>query len=610
MYHGRTLKVLNTLVALSAATMLAVNAYAATSTGATLVFNYPNGFTGSYPAIRTAYSGQLQAAALNLTGVGVQHEAGAAWYTTPQNITSFTTDFTFQIQAPSSVPAIQGITFCVQNTNSTSDPTQYGDNAVGDANLSGYGAYALSGQFPLINSVAVAFDLNNHSQTNYPASGSPNSTGLFINSGPGGHLIPEIDLNPSGINLYSGHTMSAHIVYDGSLLTMTLLDTVTNAQLRASWPVNIPAVLGGSTGWVGFTGGEITPLSNNVLTWSFSQGYAPRLSAPTFSVAAGSYTSAQTVSISGPAGATIYYTTNGQQPTSSSTRYTGPITVSSSRAVQAVAIETGYTDSLVATANYQIAPTATPLINFPSGFGNAANLVTVNGTALFNGSALQLTDTARNGEVGTAWYAVPVNVQSFTTSFTLKLSNAQANGMTFTLQNQPPASSDTSILDVSGGPNALANYADGLGYSGGAGTGAVNSGLLSSAAVIFDLYSGSGNMTGLYTNGAALSGSSIDMTSSGLSLHSGNPLNVTLNYNGTNLSMTITDSSTKASFSKSWAINIPSTVGGNTAYVGFTGATGGLTAQQQITSWTYSTSSGQTTTTTPVPNAPTNVAVQ
>ena len=281
--------------------------------------------------------------------------------------------------------------------------------------------------------------------------------------------------------------------------------------------------------------------------------------------------------------------------------------MSSSEVVQAVAIEAANTDSLVATANYEIAPAGTPLISFPGGFANASNLVTVNGAAKLNGSAIQLTDTARNSEVGTAWYDVTVNVQSFTTSFTLQLLNPGANGMTFTIQNQPPASSDSAILYVSGGPNALANDGPGLGYSGGAGTGAVNAGILSSVAVIFDLYNGSGNLTGLYTNGAVPTGSSIDMSSSGLSLHSGNPLNVTLAYNGTALTMTITDTKTKASFSKSWTIDIPTTVGGSTAYVGFTASTGGLTAVQDVMSWTYSAAAGQAAA---VPAAPTNLHVQ
>jgi hypothetical protein len=98
-------------------------------------------------------------------------------------------------------------------------------------------------------------------------------------------------------------------------------------------------------------------------------------------------------------------------------------------------------------------------------------------------------------------------------------------------------------------------------------------------------------LTGLYTNGAMPEGSSIDMTSSGLRLHGGNPLNVRLAYDGTALMMTIRDSVTKASFSHSWTIDIPTTVGGNTAYVGFTASTGGQNANQFIQSWTYAAAS-------------------
>lgn len=576
------------------------------SAGASLVFNYPSGFAGASGAVHGAWASTIVGSAIDLTSTGAQHEAGGAWYVTQQNITAFTTDFTFQITPSGTLPTIQGITFCVQNTNSTTNPTSHGIDASSDANLAGYGTYALNGQQPMINSIAVLFNLNNNSQDNYPSGGQPSATGLYINGGPLGALVPEIDLNPSGINLYSGHIMAVHIVYDGSILTMTLRDTVNNAQYRTSWPVNIPAIMGGNSAWVGFTGGEIPPTAQNILTWDFYEGYNTRLATPTFSVNPGQYASTQSVSLTGPAGATIYYTTNGQQPTSSSSKYTGPISVSSNEVVQAVAIETGYTDSSVAVANYEIAPAGTPLINFPN-FANASNLVTVNGSAKINGSALQLTDTG-TAEAGSAWYVVPVNVSSFTTNFTLQLSNPQGNGMTFTIQNQPPASSDSSILYVSGGPNAIGNNQGGLGYSGSTGgSGGQIAGLLNSVAVKFDLYTGSGDTTGLYTNGADPSQNSIDMTSSGLSLHSGNPLNVTLAYNGTTLAMTITDTKTKASFSKSWTIDIPTTVGGSTAYVGFTGGTGGLTAVQDVVSWTYAASPGQATA---VPAAPTNLRVQ
>jgi hypothetical protein len=60
-----------------------------------------------------------------------------------------------------------------------------------------------------------------------------------------------------------------------------------------------------------------------------------------------------------------------------------------------------------------------------------------------------------------------------------------------------------------------------------------------------------------------------------------------MTYDGTTLTMTITDTVTNATFTNSWAINIPATVGGNTALVGFTAGTGGQTATQEIITWTY-----------------------
>jgi hypothetical protein len=81
----------------------------------------------------------------------------------------------------------------------------------------------------------------------------------------------------------------------------------------------------------------------------------PSVATPTFSPAAGTYTSAQSVTLSdATSGATIYYTTDGTTPTASSAAYTGPIAVSSTEMVEAIAVATGETNSTVASAAYTI----------------------------------------------------------------------------------------------------------------------------------------------------------------------------------------------------------------------------------------------------------------
>ncbi len=619
MHQRRILKFLNISPALIAmATFAALSASATASaavtpTGATLIFSYPSGFGGSSGAIFNAASSSLTGSMLALTPASGGHTAGASWYIAQQNIQTFTTQFTFQLSpAVTSIPTTAAMAFVVQNSNATTD-TVYGPPyyvASADANVGGYGSYNPvigANQQPIGNAVAVKFDISGSGQQNFPAGGSPNSTGLYIDGGPYSDMVAANDLNPYGVNLNLGHVMACTIVYDGSILTMVLKDTVTNAQARYTWPVNIPAITQGNVAWVGFTAGNVgTAEQQAILTWSYWTGYNTRLATPQLNVSSGSYASPQTVSISGPAGAAIYYTTNGLQPTSSSVLYTGPITVSSSEVIQAVAIQSGYTDSYVATANYQIAPANTPVINFPSGFQSASGLVIPVGRAIFSGSNIQLTDTSSVGnEAGAAWYSAPVNVQTFSTNFTVQFTSAQATGMTFCIQNQPAAtSSPTRNSYVSGGPTAFANYGSALGYGynpPGVGTGTTG-GLLSSVAVTLNA---ADNGTGLYQNGVLPTGS--DTTITGVNLNSGDPLTVALTYNGTTLSMKITDTKTKASFSTSWSVNIPAAVGAGTAYVGFTASTGYSYANQDVLSWTYSNS---TLSAPAVPTAPTNLRVQ
>jgi hypothetical protein len=299
-------------------------------------------------------------------------------------------------------------------------------------------------------------------------------------------------------------------------------------------------------------------------TGSAAYVITPPAAIPTFSPVAGSYTTAQTVTMSdATAGATIYYTTNGTAPTTSSTVYSGPISVSATETLNAIAVATGYTTSSDAAAIYTIGA-APPIINFASGFtATGLNLL---GATIVN-STLELTD-GNGGEERAAWFTTPVNIQSFTTSFNFQETSATADGFTFTIQNYAPE-----IWSVGG------NGAD-LGYGG----------IGSSVAVKFDLYNNAGegtDSTGFYTDGAVPTVPAVDMTSSGVNLHSGDILNAQISYNGTTLTLTLTDTVTNASFTTSQTINIPSTVGADTAYIGFTASTGGSAAIQQVLNWTY-----------------------
>ena len=67
---------------------------------------------------------------------------------------------------------------------------------------------------------------------------------------------------------------------------------------------------------------------------------------------------------------------------------------------------------------------------------------------------------------------------------------------------------------------------------------------------------------------------------SNIDLHSGHVFNVSLTYNGTVLQETVTDATTGATYVHNYTVNIPALVGGNTAFVGFTGATGGCTCRR------------------------------
>lgn len=176
---------------------------------------------------------------------------------------------------------------------------------------------------------------------------------------------------------------------------------------------------------------------------------APTVATPVFSVGTGSYNSSQTVEIAiATAGTTLYYTDNGQDPTSASTPYTGAITVSASKTLKAIAIRSGWNNSAIATAAYTIVA-ATPILSVGTGSYTSAQTVEI--TSATAGALIYYTDNGQDPTSKSTLYTVPLKISSSQTLKAIAVKTGLANSAIGTAAYTIPAFLTTPVQVVSSG---------------------------------------------------------------------------------------------------------------------------------------------------------------
>ncbi len=290
---------------------------------------------------------------------------------------------------------------------------------------------------------------------------------------------------------------------------------------------------------------------------------------PVISPAAGTYTAPIEFNITDSvAGAIIHYTLDGTTPTLASPVWAGtPFVLVTSATVKAVAIHAPSLISAVASSHFTISPTTATActINFTGGFASPTGLVLNHGASIV-GSTLDMTHNLTN-ESTSAFTKARIPLKIFATDFRFQFLNATSksgDGLTFAINAKSPT-----LYGRSGA---------GLGYTG----------IPNSMAVKFDLKSDAGegaNSVGLYFNGTTPSVPAVDLTPSGIDLHSGHIMEAYISYDGVYVKLTLTDTVTSTKFTHTFTVPSPNPIGATLAYAGFTASTDLSVSDTRVLTW-------------------------
>jgi trimeric autotransporter adhesin len=194
----------------------------------------------------------------------------------------------------------------------------------------------------------------------------------------------------------------------------------------------------------------------------------PAAATPSFSPAAGTYSSVQTVTISdATSGATIYYTINGTTPTTSSAVYSAPITVGATETLEAIAVASGHSTSAIATAAYTISLPTAAAPTFSPAAGTYPNAQTVTISDATSGAKIYYTTNGTTPTTSSTLYSGSITVSASETIEAIATAAGYSTSAVATAAYTITQSSGGDVLDINAGGTAAGTYTADEDFSGG-----------------------------------------------------------------------------------------------------------------------------------------------
>jgi hypothetical protein len=203
--------------------------------------------------------------------------------------------------------------------------------------------------------------------------------------------------------------------------TVTFLDTTPGVTIYYTTNGSTPTTASSQ-----YSGPIAVSTNSTIKAFAVGVGYTPSLvssgsyvinlptaATPTISPFPYTYSTPQTVTLADTTpGVTIYYTTNGTTPTTASTQYSGPFTVSTTATIKAIAAGGGYLASPIASGTYTIIA-ATPSISPTPYTYSTPQTVTLTDTT--PGVTIYYTTNGTTPTTGSTQYSGPFTVSTTTT---------------------------------------------------------------------------------------------------------------------------------------------------------------------------------------------------